>query len=43
MDIEIMIDDFVLFFFAGQESTADALASCFLELMLNSECFKKYF
>ena len=41
LDIEIMVDDFVLFFFAGQESTADAIANCLLELIMNPECFKK--
>ena len=32
MDIEAMTDDFVTFFVAGQETTANALAFCFLEL-----------
>ena len=41
LDIEIMIDDIIVFFFAGQESTAGALTNCFFELMLNPDCFQK--
>ena len=32
LDLEAMIDDFITFFIAGQETTANALAFCFLEL-----------
>lgn len=32
LDIEAMTDDFVTFFVAGQETTANALAFCFLEM-----------
>ena len=32
MDLEAMIDDFITFFIAGQETTANTLAFCFLEL-----------
>ena len=32
LDLEAMIDDFITFFIAGQETTANTLAFCFLEL-----------
>jgi cholesterol 24(S)-hydroxylase len=35
LDIEKMTDDFVTFFVAGQETTANALAFCFLEIAKN--------
>lgn len=41
MDVEKMIDDFVTFFVAGQETTANALAFCFMELGKNPEIIKK--
>ena len=41
MDIDTMIDDFVTFFVAGQETTANALAFCFLEMGKNPEIVKK--
>lgn len=37
-----MIDNFVTFFFAGQETTANALAFTFLELGKNKDIFDKY-
>ena len=36
-----MIDDFVTFFIAGQETTANTLSFCFLELAKNKELVKK--
>lgn len=33
--MEDMIDDFITFFVAGQETTANTLAFCFLELARN--------
>jgi cholesterol 24(S)-hydroxylase len=41
MDLDSMIDDFVTFFIAGQETTANALAFCFLELGKNKTIFNK--
>ena len=41
MDIESMTDDFITFFVAGQETTANTLAFCFLELGRNPEIMKK--
>ena len=41
MDMEAMIDDFVTFFVAGQETTANALAFTFAELGKNRELFLK--
>jgi hypothetical protein len=32
LDLESMVDDFLTFFLAGQETTANALAFCFLEI-----------
>jgi cholesterol 24(S)-hydroxylase len=40
-DLEDMIDDFVTFFVAGQETTANSLAFCFIELARNAEIVKK--
>jgi cholesterol 24(S)-hydroxylase len=37
-----MVDDFMTFFLAGQETTANTLAFCFLELGQNPEILKKY-
>jgi cholesterol 24(S)-hydroxylase len=37
MDLESLIDDFVTFFVAGQETTANTLAFCFLELGKNKD------
>jgi cholesterol 24(S)-hydroxylase len=39
MDLEAMIDDFVTFFIAGQETTANTLAFCFLEIGKKKEIF----
>jgi cholesterol 24(S)-hydroxylase len=39
--MEALIDDFVTFFIAGQETTANTLAFSFLELGKNPEAFKK--
>ena len=36
-----MVDDFITFFIAGQETTANALAFCFLELGKHPEIVKK--
>ncbi len=41
MDLDAMVDDFVTFFIAGQETTANTLAACFLELGRNREVFIK--
>ena len=41
MDIESMIDDFVTFFVAGQETTANTLAFVFLELGKNKDLYAK--
>jgi cholesterol 24(S)-hydroxylase len=41
MDLEAMIDDFITFFIAGQETTANTLAFCFLELGKNKNIFLK--
>jgi hypothetical protein len=42
MDLEDMIDDFITFFIAGQETTANALAFCFYELARNKKLCEKY-
>ncbi len=39
IDIEMLIDDFVTFFIAGQETTAKALAFCFYEMGRNRDIF----
>lgn len=36
-----MVDDFVTLFVAGQETTANSLAFCFLELGKNPQVFEK--
>jgi len=41
MDLDVMVDDFVTFFFAGQETTANALAFTFTQLGRNKEIFAK--
>lgn len=41
MDIEAMTDDFLTFFVAGQETTANALAFCMLEMGKNPEIVRK--
>jgi cholesterol 24(S)-hydroxylase len=41
VDLEAMIDDFITFFIAGQETTANTLAFCFLELGKNKSIFLK--
>ena len=40
-DMEDMVDDFITFFVAGQETTANTLAFCFLELARNPLVVKK--
>jgi hypothetical protein len=40
-EMEDMIDDFITFFVAGQETTANTLAFCFLELARNPEIVEK--
>jgi cholesterol 24(S)-hydroxylase len=39
--MEVMLDDFLLFFIAGQETTANTLAFCLLELGRNPDVMKK--
>ena len=39
--MEDMIDDFITFFVAGQETTANTLAFCFLELARNPSVVEK--
>ena len=41
LDYEILIDDFVTFFIAGQETTANALSFCIFELGQNEAVLKK--
>ena len=41
LDVELMTDDFVTFFVAGQETTANTLSFCFLEISKNPEIVKK--
>ena len=41
IDLEMMIDNFLTFFIAGQETTANALAFSFLELGKNKDIFDK--
>ena len=41
LDIELMIDDFTTFFIAGQETTANTLGFCFLELGKNPRVLEK--
>jgi cytochrome P450 len=41
-DVENMVDDFITFFIAGQETTANTLAFTFLELGKNKEIVTKY-
>jgi cholesterol 24(S)-hydroxylase len=36
-----MVDDFMTFFLAGQETTANTLAFCFLELGKNKDIVNK--
>ena len=35
LDLELMVDDFLTFFFAGEETTASALSFAFMELSIN--------
>ncbi len=42
MDVDLMIDDFVTFFVAGQETTANALAFCFYELAKNKDIYQRF-
>lgn len=42
IDLELMVDDFMTFFIAGQETTANTLAFCFKELARNPKIVKKY-
>jgi cholesterol 24(S)-hydroxylase len=41
LELETMVDDFVTFFIAGQETTANALAFCFLEMCKKPEIIEK--
>ncbi len=43
IDLEIMVDNFLTFFIAGQETTANALSFSFLEIGKNPEILKKYY
>ena len=36
-----MVDDFITFFIAGQETTANTLAFCFRELAQNPQVYLK--
>nr|QEV83790.1 cytochrome P450 [Brachionus rotundiformis] len=40
-DFDKLVDDFITFFVGGQETTANALSFCFLELGQNSDVLKK--
>ena len=40
-DMEDMIDDFITFFIAGQETTAGTLACCMIELARNPLVLQK--
>jgi cholesterol 24(S)-hydroxylase len=39
--MEVMVDNFVVFFIAGQETTANTLAFCMLELGRNPQVMDK--
>lgn len=39
--MEDMIDDFITFYFAGQETTANGLAFCIMQLEKNPQILKK--
>lgn len=41
LDLEALVDDFITFFNAGQETTANTLAFCFLELGQNPRVLEK--
>nr|UOU03248.1 cytochrome P450 3049E2-2 [Brachionus rubens] len=41
IDFEILLDDFITFFVAGQETTANALSFCIFELGQNERVLKK--
>lgn len=41
MDLEELVDDFLTFFGAGQETIANGLAFTIMELGLNPHCFKR--
>ena len=41
-DMDQMIDDFLTFFVAGQETSANTLTFCFMELAQNPHVVKKY-
>nr|UOU03252.1 cytochrome P450 3049C1 [Brachionus rubens] len=41
IDLESLVDDFITFFNAGQETTANTLAFCFLELGRNPQVYNK--
>ena len=43
VDLETMVDNFITFFIAGQETTANALAFTFLELGRNKRVLDKFF
>jgi cholesterol 24(S)-hydroxylase len=39
--LEVLVDEFITFFVAGQETTSNALAFCILELGQNPEVLAK--
>ena len=41
LDLEMMVDDFVTFFLAGQETTANTLAFCFLAICQTPNIIEK--
>ena len=41
IDLEELVDDFLTFFAADQETTSNALSFTVLELGLSPHCFKK--
>jgi len=43
INLEDMIDDFITFFIAGQETTANTLSFCIIELSKNPSIVKKLF
>lgn len=42
IDLEELVDDFVTFFGAGQETTANTLAFAVMELGLNPDIFERF-
>ena len=42
IDLEELVDDFITFLAAGQETTSSSLAFTIIELGLNPHCFKRF-